>query len=128
MSKHSGHLPASRAFPAPATQKRSEIGLTEVLDLAFCPIFRPKKRNLLVIWPVNLQPSSSVNRFRSRVLRQWSTAAHHWGQMLMFEGKNGPHFRAFTIDLVNCKLPPARNVFTGACRIIHHLQWQYQVP
>src|SRR5258708_28215697 len=35
----------------------------------------------------------------------------------------------FTIEpCLNCKLPPARNAFTGACRIIHHLQWQYQVP
>ena len=25
-----------------------------------------------------------------------SCAAHDWGQMLMFEGKIGPHFRAFT--------------------------------
>ena len=23
-------------------------------------------------------------------------AAHDWGQVLTFEGKNGPHFRAFT--------------------------------
>jgi len=23
---------------------------------------------------------------------------------------------------------PARNAFTGACRIIHHLQWQYLPP
>src|SRR6266852_4550842 len=26
-------------------------------------------------------------------------AAHDWGQVLTFEGKNGPHFRAFTSNL-----------------------------
>ena len=63
-----------------------------------CSRYDPGARNayLLSVKHTHLQSIGGRSQMGSDLPRRIHAGAQDWGQVLMFEGKNGPYFRAFT--------------------------------